>query len=380
MKKILIILCLLIFATPVFAEKISGSIYTDVRKDAPYYDALTELYQKGIMIGYVDGTFKPNQPVKRCEYSETVVKALGLDKKMVEQGVEFYDLPEENPYYDAMQIALYYDFLPLADNSKYIYPNGTIIRKYAIFPIVNYLSDKIITIDQAKNILGKYKDRGTLKNADLIEFAKADVMGLLPVVGNDVKINATKPLTRAELAIMAYNISAQEYNMYNKKIEHYGAKKKAIGSRLKQAYVKGDYAIIPVQTEIPVQMTTKADSQKSQVDDIQKAVVPWNLVTKERYLLIKAGSKVELQVKDVQKRKFLRRNGELRVESTKISTPFKQTAAFPAVLVVNDKIGLGNKIFKFKRIKTTKSEKSYLKLLQDVKIDLTSGLFVNEKL
>lgn len=377
MKKFLTILALIIFATPVFAD---GSIYTDIKKGSEYSEILYELHQKGVMIGYPDGTFKPNQYAKRKEYSETVVKALGLDKKMVVSGVEFYDLPLQNPYYDAMQIALYYDFIRVSDNAKYIFPNGTIIRKYAIFPIVDYLSDKDITIDQAKNILGKYKDRGTLKNDDLIEFAKAEVMGLVPVVGNEVKINATKPITRIELALMAYNISNQEYNVYNKKIEHYGTKKKAIGSKIKQSYVQGDYGIIPVQTEIPVQMTTKADSQKSQVDDVQKAVVPWNLVTKERYLLIKAGSKIDLQVKDVQKRKFLRRNGELRVESTKISTPFGQTAVFPAVLIVDDKIGLGNKIFKFKRIKTTKSEKSYLKLLQDVKIDLTSGLFVNEKL
>ena len=135
-----------------------------------------------------------------------------------------------------------------------------------------------------------------------------------------------------------------------------------------------------MQTEIPVQMTTKADSQKSQLSDIHQAVVPWNLVTKERYLLIKAGSKLELKVEDVQKRKLLRRNGELRIVSTKITTPFKQTTSFPAVLVVNDKIGLGNKIFKFKRIRTTTSEKSYLKLLQDVKIDLTSSIIVNERL
>ena len=117
MRKILITLALLIFATPVFAD---SSIYTDVRKNSPYYDILLELHQKGIMIGYADGTFKPNQYVRRNEYSETIVKALGLDKKMVVSGVEFYDLPVENSYYDAMQIALYYDFLPLADNSKYI--------------------------------------------------------------------------------------------------------------------------------------------------------------------------------------------------------------------------------------------------------------------
>lgn len=126
-------------------------------------------------------------------------------------------------------------------------------------------------------------------------------MGLLPITVNEVKINATTPLTRADLAVMVYNISNQEYELYNKKIEQYGTKKKAIGSRIKEAYVKGDYATIPVQTEIPVQMTTKADSQKSQVNDIHQAVVPWNLVTKERYLLIKAGSKIELKVEDVQK-------------------------------------------------------------------------------
>ena len=155
MKKILTYITIGItcfIATPVFAD---SSIYTDVRKNSPYYDILLELHQKGIMIGYADGTFKPNQYVRRNEYSETIVKALGLDKKMVVSGVEFYDLPVENSYYDAMQIALYYDFLPLADNSKYIYPNGTIIRKYAIFSVVNYLSDKVITVDQAKNILGK---------------------------------------------------------------------------------------------------------------------------------------------------------------------------------------------------------------------------------
>ena len=363
---------------PAFAG--NNSIYTDVSRTASYYPALLKLQQERIMIGYEDGTFRPNQAVTRADYSRVITKALKLDGKMVVSGVEFYDLPLENPNYDSMQIALYYDLIPVTDGSKYIYPKGTIIRKYAILPVTNFLSDKIINITQAKNILGKYRDRGTLRNSDLIEFAKAELMGLLPITGNEVKINATTPLTRADLAVMVYNISNQEYELYNKKIEQYGTKKKAIGSRIKEAYVKGDYATIPVQTEIPVQMTTKADSQKSQVNDIHQAVVPWNLVTKERYLLIKAGSKIELKVEDVQKRKLLRRNGELRVVSTKITTPFKQTTSFPAVLVVNDKIGLGNKIFKFKRIRTTTSEKSYLKLLQDVKIDLTSSIIVNERL
>jgi len=376
-RKFLTIFCLLFITNSAFGY----SIYKDVSEKASYYPALFKLNKEGIMIGCPDGKFYPDRPVKRSDYARVVIKALGLDSKSVISGVDFYDLTPENPNYDYMQIALYYDFLPVTENSNYIYPNGTIIRKYAILPISKYVKkEDNINLEQAKNILGKYKDRGTLKPADLLAFAKADVLGLLPITGKEVKIDAVKPLTRADLAVLLYHISTKDYNMYTQKIEHYGIKKKGIGSRVKSAYVDGDYAIIPVKTEIPIQMTTKADSQKSQINDIQNAVIPWNLVTKDKYLLIKAGSELELRVTDVQKRKFLFRNGKLKVESVKISTPFRQTVDFPAVLIVNDKIGLGNKIFKFKRIRTTKSETSNLKLLKDIKVDLTSGFIVNEKL
>ena len=377
-KKFLITLCLLLISNSSFAS----SIYKDVNETDPYYPILFELNKTGTMIGCADGKFYPNKPVKRSDYARVITKILNLDNKYVVSGVDFYDLTPDNPNYDYMQIALYYDLLPITENSKYIYPNGSIIRKYAILPIANKLKETDdLSLEQAKNILGKYNDRGTLKAADLMVFAKADILGLIPVTGNEVKINAVKPLTRADLAVMVYNIiNTTNQEMYQKKVLYYGEKKKGIGSRIKTAYTDGNYGIIPVKTELPVQMVTKADSQKSQINDTQKAVVPWNLITKDKYLLIKAGSEIELRVTDAQKRKFLRRNGKLKVESVKITTPYKQTANFPAVLIVNDNINLGNKIFKFKRIRTTKNEKSYLKLLKDIKVDLTTGLIVNEKL
>ena len=376
-KKFLIILCLLLIPCSAFAQ----SIYKDVSEKASYYPILFELNKAGVLIGCADGKFYPDEPIKRSDYSRVLIKALKLDNKFVISGVDFYDLTPDNPNYDYMQIALYYDLLPLTDGSKYIYPNGSIIRKLAILPISNYLKENdSITLEQAKNILGKYNDRGTLKPADLMAFAKAEIMNLLPITGKEVKINAVKPLTRADFAVIIYNVLNADSNMYQKKITHYGVKKKGIGSRIKTSYTNGNYAIIPVKSEIPIQMTTKADSQKSQLNDIHHAVIPCNLVTNDKYLLIKAGSELELKVTDVQKRKFLFRNGRLKVESTKITTPFRQTANFPAVLVVNDKIGFGNKIFKFKRIRTTKTETSNLKLLKDIKIDLTSSFIINEKL
>ncbi len=376
-KKFLIILCLLLISNSAYAY----SIYKDVKETTSYYPILFELNKAGIMIGCADGNFYPDVPVKRSDYARIITKILKVDNKYVVSGVDFYDLTPDNPNYDYMQIALYYDLLPITEGSKYIYPNGSIIRKYAILPIANRLKENDdLSLEQAKNILGKYNDRGTLKDADLMVFAKADVLGLIPITGNAVKINATKPLTRADLAVMVYNILNTNFDTYQKKITHYGEKKKGIGSKIKTSYTDGNYGIIPVRTEIPVQMITKADSQKSQINDTQKAVIPWNLITKDKYLLIKAGSKVELKVTDAQKRKFLFRNGKLKVESFEITTPYRQTASFPAVLIVNDNINFANKIFKFKRIRTTKSETSYLKLLKDIKVDLTSGQIIDEKL
>lgn len=376
-KKFLLIFCLILISNSAFAY----SIYKDVDEKESYYPVLFKLNKEGIMIGCSDGKFYPNMPVKRSDYARVITKALKLDGKYVVSGVDFYDLIPDNPNYDYMQIALYYDFLPISEGSKNIYPNGSIIRKYAILPIVNYLKkDDNISLEQAKNILGKYKDRGTLKPFDLISFAKADLLGLIPITGKDVKINAATPLTRADLAVLVYNLSNNDYDMYTQRVENVSLRKKGIGSRIKSAYVDGNYAIIPVKTELPIQMTTKADSQKSQINDVQSAVIPWNLITKDKYLLIKAGSELELRVTDVQKRKFLFRNGKLKVESTKITTPYRQTIDFPAVLIVNDKIGLGNRIFKFKRIRTTKKETSNVRLLKDIKVDLTSGYIVNEKL
>ena len=345
------------------------SLYKDIDEKNPYYPILYKLNKDGIMIGCEDGKFYPNIPVKRSDYARVLTKALKIDNKYVISGVDFYDLTPENPNYDYMQIALYYDFLPISEGSKYIYPNGTIIRKYAILPVSKFLKEEDnISLEQAKNILGKYKDRGTLNTADIISFAKADVMGLIPVTESETKISAAKPLTRLDLAVLVYNVLNTNYDTYVQKIEKYGDKKKGIGSRIKTSYVEGRYGVIPVKSEIPIQMTTKADSQKSQIGDIHNAVLPWNLVTKDKYLLLKAGSELELKVTNAQKRKFLFRNGKLKVESVSITTPYRQTASFPAVLVVNDKINLGNKIFKFKRIKTTKKETSTIKMLKVSKI------------
>ncbi|MDO5717195.1 MAG: S-layer homology domain-containing protein, partial [Tissierellia bacterium] len=47
----------------------SETIYSDVKQDAWYSDAVHYLSKKGIIKGYEDGTFKPDQPISRAEFA-----------------------------------------------------------------------------------------------------------------------------------------------------------------------------------------------------------------------------------------------------------------------------------------------------------------------
>ena len=372
-KKILIVFCLILTTN----SAIAGDLYKDVNKDASFYPALVRANQRGLMRGFPDGTFRPNNPISRGDYSKIIVRALNLQNHSVISGVKFEDLDIESPYYDACQIAIYYDLINIKPSSNHFYVREPISRKEAFTLIGNHLSDKLINVSQAKNLLAKYTDSGSIKEDDLILLGKADILNLIAVTTKENKINPENPLARADLAVLLYNLEDGQKIIFDKKIEYFATKKKAFGSVIKTTILEGDYATIPVKTEIPVQMLTVADSQKSQKNDIVDAIIPWNLVTRDKYLLIKAGSKLECKVVEVNKRKFLRKNGHLKLETTKITTPDKQIIEFPAVVINTDTIGLGNRIFKFKRIKTTTSEKTYIKLLKDIKIDLTSGLILN---
>lgn len=370
-RKILLVLTIVLMANSVFAE----ALYSDVKEDSPYMPVLKKVYEHGWMVGYPDGSFKPTKSVTRAEWANISTNALGVNKQSVAKGVYFKDLDVSMSSYTPCQIALYYDLVKVT--SPNYYPNAAIKRQEAILTLANYLSEKSLTVPQANKILAKYTDKNTLSDSNKVAFAKAELFGLIPVTTKEKKINPNGYLTRLDVAIMLANMGSQEasMNVYEKTMESYATKRKSHGTKIREAQVNGDIGIIPEMTEIPVQVLALVDSQKAKKGDKVDVIIPWMIVTKDRYLLINAGAKVNMQVTDARKRKFLFRNGVLEIKSETISTKEGQTAPFVSTLVLNDKIG-PNKFWKFKRIKTVRSEKSYIKLLNDVKVDLTSTLIV----
>jgi hypothetical protein len=71
--------------------------FTDVSPDSSFYAAVRTLACRGIMGGYSDGTFRPNNPVTRGQLSKIVSGAAGFSEAVA--GHTFADLPPDNTFH-----------------------------------------------------------------------------------------------------------------------------------------------------------------------------------------------------------------------------------------------------------------------------------------
>ncbi|MEC1771884.1 S-layer homology domain-containing protein [Schinkia azotoformans] len=77
----------------------AASSFRDVSNHAFYYEAVTELAQRGVLGGYEDGTFKPNRPVTRAEATKIIAFDLGLAYKNVYSYSPFRDVVASDWFY-----------------------------------------------------------------------------------------------------------------------------------------------------------------------------------------------------------------------------------------------------------------------------------------
>ncbi|MGE7943506.1 S-layer homology domain-containing protein [Lysinibacillus xylanilyticus] len=74
------------------------SPFTDIDQYSSHYDNILKLYSQGAISGYADKTFRPNQNVTRGQAAKMLATVLNLDLKNV-QDPYFKDVPESSEYY-----------------------------------------------------------------------------------------------------------------------------------------------------------------------------------------------------------------------------------------------------------------------------------------
>lgn len=86
-------------AAPVAAAGVQT--YSDVSPEKYYYEAVMELSARGVIQGYPDGTFKPEQGITRGQAAKVLANILMLDTKNVVDP-NFQDIATTHPYYGAI--------------------------------------------------------------------------------------------------------------------------------------------------------------------------------------------------------------------------------------------------------------------------------------
>ncbi len=351
------------------------AFYTDMDQNHWAYQSIKFLTEVGVVVGYPDGTYKPDIPVTRAEFASMAIKALGQEDANVTQDIHFSDVKPDFWAYNIIKKAVYFDLIPDAKDSDFR-PYDSVTRAEAITIAVNALTTSQISEQRAQDIIAKsYEDYTQMPAWFLISAAKAQLLDLVVVMpGNEGKLESDRPANRAEIAALLYKMMQEAKLNPNAKLAESMQKRTADGYIVDNVRVQGSIGIIPAGAIFPIQMETVVGSQISNVTDIYTAKVPKNIVTKDKYLLIEQGSDLKGQVKHIQRAKLFKQNGEVIIKNELLVTPNDQAVMLYGVATLDPgKIGFLRRLFKGAKVLTMPNQMVNIRLLGPLKIDLTNG-------
>lgn len=362
------------------AITIPAFAYPDVNSDHWAAKQIENLTEKGVIVGYPDGTFKPDDNVSRAEFASMAIKALGQEHTTVAQPVKFTDIEPGFWAYDSIQKALYFDLISCPPEGQPFRPDDTVTRAESISVAVNALTTEQISDMKAKEVLSKkFADTNQVPEWFLIPAGKAEILNMLVTIPSKdkAKIEANRPATRAEVSAILYEMMEQAKLNPNAKLAEAMRKKTGDGYVVENAFVQGSVGTIPAGAIVPVKLSNYISSQSSQSGDIYVASAPENYVTKDKFILVYKGSNLKGQLLDVRSGKWFVRNGVLVLDNSLITTNNDQTTAFAGTCEIKKDRNWFMKIvratLKGEKLNVNPEDVVYIKLLKPIKVDLTNG-------
>lgn len=354
--------------------------FPDVSDDYWAAAQINLLSEQGVIVGYPDGTFQPDNNVTRAEFAAMAIRALGQEHTKVAQPVHFTDITEEYWAYQDIQKALYFELISSDKEGDLFRPEDSVSRAESLSVAVNALTTETISLAKAKEVLARqYADANTVPEWFIIPAGKAEILGMIVVAPSAQKslLEAERPATRAEVAAILFKMMEQAKLNPNAKLAEAMRKKTGEGIVLDSATVQGSIGTIPEGTIVPISLNSYVSSQTSEGGAIYTAMVPQNYVTREKYILVRKGSALKGQLLDVRPGKYFVRNGVLVFKNSLITTDNDQTATFDAVGEVYKDRNWWMKFvrwaFKGEKLEVPAQGTVNMKLLQPIKVDLTNG-------
>ncbi len=357
----------------------SFAFYSDMDTNHWAYKQIKQLSEQSVVVGYPDGSFKPDENVTRAEFASMAIKALGQENATVAQPVNFKDINKNFWAYNAIQKAIYFDLISNPDKGEKFRPYDSVSRAEALSIAVNALTTEQISEQKAKYVLSKvYKDSNDIPSWFIVAAGKAEILGMVVCSPDKAGImEAERPATRAEVTAILYNMMEQAKLNPNAKLAEAMRKKTGEGYVIENAFVQGAVGTIPAGSIVPIKVANVMGSQISKNGDQFIAKTPEHFITKDKYILIYKGTDVKGQVCQAKPGRLFVRNGVLTLSTDTIVTPNDQAVVEHGTADVTVKknkfMAWIRKIFKGEKIIVLPDGTVYVKLLDTIKVDLTNG-------
>lgn len=331
---------------------VSAKTYPDVQANYWAYKQIQSLTDEDVLVGYPDGNFKPDESATRAEFASMVIKALHQDKAPLKQTFEFKDVPYKYWAYNTIQRAINFDLIKNTANNEFR-PEDTITKKEAMDIMVSALNLDKLGLFRAQKAIGEFK-------------------------------NPNAPITRAEMAFGLYNMQIQARLNPNKKLSDAMKAKRGEGYILKGVTIDGTVATIPAGTTIPVMLMTSLNSKTNKVGECFTTKANRHLVTKDNYIVIAKTSKIDGDITSITLGRLFVRRGKMGLETKTVTTPIEQVANFPGAINTDQQLNwfmrIVRAVVKGGNVKLKAGRIVKIKTTKTIKVDLTSGWIIEEKI
>ena len=159
LSNIIAIIAFALFCAPAMADYVleqGPESYPDLPKSHWAYEAVTFLTDKQVVVGYPDGLYRPDQKVTRGEFATMAIKALGIYEKEIPQIFDYSDTQKHWAHRN-IQVASYYGLMKGYPDGTFR-PNEDVTRMEALTVVLNALSPENIDSEQAKHFVSIYED------------------------------------------------------------------------------------------------------------------------------------------------------------------------------------------------------------------------------
>lgn len=183
-------------ASPVYAFK---AIFTDVPADAWSAPFVYDLAERGIVSGYGDGTFGPDNTVQRCEYAKMLV---GITKTAINTSLvtPYSDVPNWEWYFPYVNSSLTYIAGYTEDGVLYFRPEEDATREDVAAALIKTLDINLSAYQDPSQFLSeRFSDIDSISPHNRIYVAAAVDKGFL-TGDSEGTFRGQASITRAEVA------------------------------------------------------------------------------------------------------------------------------------------------------------------------------------